>query len=303
MHGPMDSSPEWSDLKILLALARGGSVAGAARELGIDGSTVSRRLAALEDSFGARLIVRGGRELVWTEEGRAALTAAEAMEMAVGAAVASCRETKLQASGAVRISLSPAFVPIVVSKMLPGLREKWPLLKLELSGDFRKVDLSKGEADVAVRMARPREPDLVGRRVFETGWCVFSSVAYAGTRGTPAKLADLKDHYLVLYDESLHGVEALGWMEPHRGADFLRVDNLEIASQLIAAGSGIGLLPAFFEIITPGLLRIFAEPVTSNSGWVVYHETARDKARVRAAVEALVEFFEAHASLFSGHNP
>jgi DNA-binding transcriptional LysR family regulator len=93
----------------------------------------------------------------------------------------------------------------------------------------------------------------------------------------------------------------LRWLETHRGANFLRIDNLEIASQLIAAGGGIGVLPECFEANMPGLLRVFPEPITANTGWVVYHEAAREKARVRAAVDALVEFFEAHTALFSGH--
>ena len=294
-------NPEWTDFKILVALGRGGSVAAAGRELAIDGSTVSRRLSALEESLGARLIVRGGREFAWTAEGRAALAAAETMESAVSMAVRACRDAKLEASGAVRISLSPAFVPIVLSRMLPALRETQPSLKLDFRGDFRQVDLLKGEADIAVRMARPTEAGLIGRRTFEAGWCVFTSVAYAGTRGTPASSAGLAEHQLVLYDETLHGVDPLRWMETHRGANFLRVDNLEIAAQVIAAGGGIGVLPAFFEANLSGLLRVFPEPVTSNTGWIVYHEAARDKARVRAAVDALVEFFEAHAPLFSGH--
>ena len=293
-------SPEWSDFRILIALAHGGSVAGAARELGIDGSTVSRRLSALEDGLGARLIVRGGREFAWTEEGRAALAAAEAMESAVGGAVRACRDAKLEASGAVRISLSPAFVPIVLNRMLPGLRETQPSLRLDIRGDYRQVDLVKGEADIAVRMVRPTETGLVSRRTFEAGWCVYTSINYAGTRGTPANAAGLAEHHLVLFDETMHSVEPLRWMEQHRGANFVRVDNLEIACQLITAGSGIGVLPALFEANTSGLLRVFPEPVTTNTGWVVYHEAARDKARVRAAVNALVEFFEAQTLLFSG---
>ncbi|MEP7049614.1 MAG: LysR family transcriptional regulator [Pseudomonadota bacterium] len=293
-------NPEWSDFKVLCALSRGGSVAGAARELGVDASTVSRRLAALEESLGACLIVRGGREFAWTAEGHAALGAAEAMANAVTAAVNSCREAKLEATGAVRVSLAPAFLPILFSRLLPQLRETQPTLKLDLSGDYRQVDLAKGEADIAVRMVRPSDAGLVARRVFEGGWCVFSSVAYAGTRGLPAALAELAQHQLVLYDKSMHGIEPMRWLEAHRGADFVRCDNLEIVAQLIVAGGGIGVLPAFLEVTTPGLLRVFPEPVTSNTGFVVYQEAARDKARVRAAVEALVAFFYAEQALFSG---
>src|SRR5436189_3806137 len=105
--GRMDATPEWSDFRILLALSRAGSVAGAAKELGVDASTVSRRLTALEEGVGTRLVLRGGRELSWTAEGRAALAGAEAMEATVGEVLRECREAKLQAAGAVRVSVPP----------------------------------------------------------------------------------------------------------------------------------------------------------------------------------------------------
>ncbi len=81
-----------------------------------------------------------------------------------------------------------------------------------------------------MRMARPVEADLVARRAVEVGWCVYSSITYAGTRGTPASFADLAAHRLVLYDEAMHGVEPLRWMEAYRGKDFMRFDNLEIVT-------------------------------------------------------------------------
>jgi DNA-binding transcriptional LysR family regulator len=191
-------------------------------------------------------------------------------------------------------------VPIILGKMLPPLREKQPSLKLDISGDLRKVDLLKGEADIAVRMIRPSETDLVARRCFDCGWFVYTSVTYSGTRGTPASLDELKDHHLVLYDESMHNVEPLRSLEAYRGKDFVRVDNLEIASQLVAAGTGIGVLPAFFTQNVTGLLRVFPQAIASNIGWVVYHESAREKARVRCGVDALVEFFESNAAVFTG---
>jgi DNA-binding transcriptional LysR family regulator len=92
------------------------------------------------------------------------------------------------------------------------------------------------------------------------------------------------------------------WLEEHRGAAkvALRTDNTEVAGQAIASGTGIGVVPWFAESIRPELVRLFPEPVASATGWLVYHETLRDSARVRAALEVLTELFEAHAALFSG---
>ena len=233
-------------------------MASAARELQIDNSTVSRRLAALEDAVGAKLIIRGGREFTWTTEGRTLLAAAEAMGAAASMAARAVRTAKVDEDGAVRVSVSPAFVPILMRLMLPALRDKHPLLSVELSGDIQRVDLAKGEADVAVRMARPSESDLVARRAFDVGWFVCASKAYLDANGRPASHAELAQHRLVLYVEAMHRVAPLRWMEAHRGnaRQVSRVDNLEIACQIIAAGGGIAVLPCFIADAVPSLLRV-----------------------------------------------
>ena len=295
------TDPEWSDFKIILALARGGSVAGAARVMAVDHSTVSRRLAALEDSMGARLIVRGGREFAWTAEGRTLLAAAEAMESAVASASRTVRAAKLEIEGAVRVSCSPGFVPILMQMMLPKVRAQHPLLAIELSGEHRAVDLAKGEADIAVRMSRPAELDLVARQAFECGWCVYASKAYVAARGLPSSVDALPSHSLVLYVEAMHSVAPLRWMEAHRGppTQIARVDNLETASQLMASGGGIGVLPCFVGEPMGELVRVFPVPIGFTTGWIVYHEAMRSSVRVRATVDALAEFFQKEGKFFS----
>jgi DNA-binding transcriptional LysR family regulator len=296
------ADPEWSDFKIILALARGGSVAGAARVMAVDHSTVSRRLAALEDSMGARLIVRGGREFAWTAEGRTLLVAAEAMESAIASAILTVRAAKLEIEGAVRVSCAPGFVPILMQMMLPKVRAKHPLLTIEFSGEHRAVELAKGEADIAVRMSRPAELDLVARQAFECGWCVYASKAYVAARGLPSSVDALPSHSLVLYVEAMHSVAPLRWMEAHRGppTQIARVDNLETASQLMASGGGIGVLPCFVGEPMGELVRVFPVPIGFTTGWIVYHEAMRSSVRVRATVDALVEFFQKEGKFFSG---
>ena len=294
--------PEWSDFKVLLALARAGSVAGAARDLQVDHSTVSRRLAALEDALGAKLLIRGGRDFNWTAEGRTMLAAAEAMQSAAAQATRSVRSAKAEVAGAVRVSLSPGFVPIAMRLMLPALRERHPDLNVQLRGDYQRVDLAKGEADVAVRMTRPSEPDLVGRRAFDCGWCVYASKAYLDTQGRPESHADLARHRLVLYAESMLTIAPLRWLETYKDAatQVSRLDNLEIACQAIAADAGIAVLPCMIGDPVASLERVFSEPVSVNTGWIVYHETLRDAARVRTVVDALLAFFDQNRTIFSG---
>ena len=151
-------------------------------------------------------------------------------------------------------------------------------------------------------MSRPNELDLVARQAFACGWCVYASKAYVAARGLPSSVDALSSHSLVLYVEAMHSVAPLRWMETYRGApaQLARVDNLEIASQLMASGGGIGVLPCFIGAAMAELVRVFPEPIAFNTGWIVYHEAVRDSVRVRAAVDALAEFFIGHGPHFSG---
>ncbi len=293
---------EWSDLKVLLALARAGSVAGAARELQVDHSTISRRLAALEDAVGAKLLIRGGREFALTAQGRAMLEAAEATETATVAALRTVRASKVELSGSVSVSVAPAFVQVLMREMIPALRRAHPQLSVELRGSFLRADLAKGEADIAVRMARPQEPGLVACRAFDAGWCVYAARSYLATRGSPQTFDDLASHDLVLYAENLHAAPPTRWLDPYKSPSHTasRMDSLETACHAAAAGGGMVVLPAFVGDATPELRRVFPDCVTVNTGWVVYHESVRDNSRIRAVADALITFFQSHQSTFSG---
>jgi len=295
------NEPEWSDFKVLTALARGGSVAGAARLLVVDHSTVSRRLSALEDSVGACLVVRGGRELGWTAEGRTLLAAAETVEVTIGQATATVRAAKLGANGCVRLS-SPSGLNGVLARLLLGLRARHPGLSIELGAENRAVDLKRGEADLALRMFRPTEPDLICKVAFELGWGLYASQAYADAHGLPATKDELSGHTLVAYVTALHGVSGPRWLETHRGCATIaiHVDNTEVAANMIASGTGLGVIPCVIAQYRTDLVRVFDEVVATNTGHIVYHETLRDTARVRVAVDALLEMFATHAGDFSG---
>lgn len=295
-------TPEWSDFKVLLALARAGSVAGAARELQVDSSTISRRLAALEEAVGARLLIRGGREFTWRPEGRTLIDAGETMEAAATRALRAVRTAKSEVSDTVRVSVAPGFVPVLVRHVLPALREAHPSLRIELDGGFERVDLARGDADIALRMARPDEPGLVACHVLDCGWCAYAAASYLEAQGRPATFDELPQHELVLYIEALHRVPPLRWMEAYRGTarELLRVDNLEIACQTISAGGGIAVLPCFIADAVPELRRVFPDCVAVNPGWVVYHEAAGDTSRVRVVADALKDFFRSHEVMFSG---
>ena len=292
---------EWSDFRIILALSRGGSIAGAARILGVDSSTASRRLAAAEEALGGCLVLRGGREFRFTSEGMIALQAAEAMEASILSAAAAIKSAKQSIEGVVRISCVGSVFHMLIP-MFDGLREKYPKLRVEVNDADHIVNLAKGEADIAVRMLRPTEPDLVVRNAFDFGWAVFASKTYAERHDLPTRQEELCRHHLILYSQERLHHPGFRWMEQFysEGGKATRVSNTSVALRSIQAGVGIGLLPLYEGGSELGLVRVFPDVVHSQTAWLAYHESNRNTARLRVVVDAMIEFFASHADHFMG---
>lgn len=286
------ADPEWSDFKVVLALGRSGSVAGAARILGVDASTVSRRLAAAETAMGAVLIVRGGREFAFTAEGTATLIAAEAMETAVSVASASVRAAKTALEGIVKIACPPSAIYFLMP-FQEIVAKRYPGLGVELVSGRLPVDLAKGEADIAVRNARPTDLDLVIRHSFEWGSCVYAAQSYLDAHGRPASHADVAHHKLVRYGQLFLHYPAIAWIEQFAdpAEPAIRSDSIDMARSLIVAGAGIGCLFCTVGDVTPGIVRVFEEPIDQTNCWIVYHESSRGSARIKAVLDLLIEYY------------
>ena len=294
---------EWSDFKIVLALGRGASVAGAARILGVDGSTVSRRLAAAEEAFGAVLIVRGGTKFSFTAEGKAALAAAETMEAAVIAAAAAVRTSKTELQGIVKISCAPSSVHFLLP--FPKLvAERHPGLDIELISARTVIDLAKGDADIAMRAVRPTDLDVIVRHNFEWGSCAYAAITYLKEHGQPTTFEDLSRHKLVRYDDSFLRASFAKWIEPYVSTTTsnMRVDSIDMAHNMIAAGRGIGMLFCCNGDADPRLARVFPEPIDMMQGWIVYHESSRGSARIKTVAELLIEYVVERRHMLSGRS-
>jgi len=295
------TEPEWSDLKVLLALGRAGSVAGAARILGVDGSTVSRRLAAAEKALGTALIVRGGRTFAFTKEGRVVLDAAETMDVAVAAAAASVRASRADLEGVVRLALFPSMAqilqpfPELVAKIHPGLR-------VELQAGRGAADLAKGRADIAVRVNRDLPPDLVMRHTFDLGLALYGSTRYLDGAGRPIRAEDLRQHKLVLFTDDFLSYPFAAWIEQYADTSLpvMRVDSVEMARSMIAADEGIGVLWCCHGDSLVALERVLPDPISTTPVSVVYHRTLRGSTRVKAVAEILIAHLIEHRDLLSG---
>ena len=295
--------PDWSDFRVLIALSEAGSVAGAARLLDVDGSTVSRRLAALEEALGVMLIIRGGRDFVITPDGRNALVAAHEMADAITRAANTIRASKQEIAGVVRLSCFAACTA-ALADLAPMVKERRPELDLKILVSNRPADLMRGEADIGLRLFRPVESDLVLKQTSDCGWGIYAAKSYIAARGLPSSAEELPDHQLILYSKILSHLPGPKWLDLHAGgfASHIRVDSSTDVTDLLASGAGIGVTTCLQGDANPSLARVFPEPVAFQSCYIVYHESLRSSARVRAMVDLLAEFMKSREAQFSGRH-
>lgn len=287
----MPAEPDWNDFRVILALGRAGSVAGAARSLWVDPSTVSRRLATAEAAFGAVLVVREAREFSLTREGKSAFAAAEAMEAAADRARAEVRDAREALEGVVRIACPPLAIRYLED--FPGtVALRHPDLGVELLSGRAPVNLAKGEADISIRAVRPTDMDLAVAHSFGLGSGVFAAKTYIEAHGRPATLADIPGHALVQYAEAFLHMPPFAWIEQFAGTGKpgIRVDNIDMAQHRIAGGQGIGVLYCIAGDADDRLVRLFDEPIDVIDMNIVYHQSMRGSVRLRAVLDMLIAF-------------
>jgi molybdate transport repressor ModE-like protein len=170
----MASPPEWSDLRVLLALSRAGSMVAAAEKLGVEHTTVSRRISALEKALDVRLVGRSRTGVTFTDAGREAVRAAEEMERAHEALERRLARGVESPSGSVRVTMTDGFTPMVL-RLLPAISAAHPDLEVQVQTTPAVLRIEKGEADIGIRLVKPTAPSLVSRAIAEVGWSLFSS--------------------------------------------------------------------------------------------------------------------------------
>jgi DNA-binding transcriptional LysR family regulator len=284
----------WDDLRIFLAVHRARSHAGAARALQTAATTVGRRLAAMEAEVGARLFTRTPEGLAPSAAARRLLPHAERVEVEVLEAERALAGADARVTGTVRVTSGDGFATLVLAPALPAFLEKHPGLTLEIRADVRSLDLTRGEADIAIRLYRPRERSLVARRLGLEHTALFAAPAYLARRGTPRTARDLARHDLILYDEHLDDMRSQAWLlRVAAGARIaVRANSTAVMHAACAAGAGIALraLPEVgrdprFAPVLPALRPAPFEV------WAVTHPDLRSAARVAAVLrwlEALV---------------
>ena len=281
------STSSWDDLRVALAVARRTSHGGAARDLGVDPTTVGRRVAALEAALGARLFDRTPAGLLPTAAGDKLLARAERVEAEILAAERELGGTDARLAGPVRITAGDGVVHHALLPALVELRRSHPGVTVELRADTRPLDLSRREADVAIRLSRPKEPALIARRLGVMHLALYASRGYLARRGMPRSTAELAAHDFVGFDASLDDLPQLRWLRHKVRAPRWVVRATTTTAQVLGAAHGLGvaLLPCFIAPAEPRLEMVLpALRPPPREVWIVVHEQLRTSARVAAVI-------------------
>jgi DNA-binding transcriptional LysR family regulator len=277
----------WDDLRVFLTVHRQGSHKRASRILGVDPTTVSRRITALERALGTKLFARTPERLQATASGLKLVSHAEKMETVALEAQRDVEAADARLEGSVRITATDGLVHYVLLPALAELRQEHPSLSVDLRVDNRVFDLSRREADVAVRLIRPKEPALFARRLGEIRWSLFASAGYIARRGTPRNLSALAAHDFIGFDESLDETPQNRWLRQAVAHPRYVLRATTTTAQVVACaeGHGIALLPLFITSRESRLERLLPRLMgPSRDVYAVTHAATRSNARVAASV-------------------
>ncbi len=287
----------WDDLRYFLHALRAGSLAGAARALRVQHTTVGRRLTALEQALGAPLVLRSSEGLQPTRLGEELVPFAEQIDKVV----AELRERLLAQAARVRLAVPSGFAALF-TPWLPSLRRDHPELSLELVSGARRVDLAKGEADLALRHGTTDDADVVAKRLGVSGWSLYAAESYLTRRGTPDEPTKLTGHEIIGYDVSLATMPAARWVEACGAVIVMR--SREMTDMLAAALSGVGLavLPCMLGDAEAGLRRLIPELVATRDLWLVYRRELRTSDKLRAVIRLVTTVVQGNAERISGRS-
>lgn len=290
----------WDDVRIFLAVARSGQILGAARRLGLNHATVSRRVAALEESLRTKLFRRltTGSEL--TEAGQRFLTVAERMEADMIAARAEIAGEGDEVSGTVRIGAPDGFGVGFLAPRLGPLMEKHRDLDIQLVPVPRSFSLSRREADIAITVERPTEGRLFAAKLVDYSLGLYAARSYLEARGMPASAAELARHDLVGYVPDLAispGLDYAAEFWTDWSARF-QISSAMGQTEAVRAGAGIGILHTFLARAHPELVAVPAASPIRRAYWLVYHETVRPLRRIQAVAAFIAGLVEKERQIF-----
>ena len=280
---------QWDDVRFFLAISRSRTLSGAARALRVDHATVGRRLEAFEGQLGSKLFDRTPEGLAITAAGQAILGQCEVMESAASSVDRLVAGHDARLSGLVKVATTEGLAHMVIVPALALVANHHPQLQVEVIADPRRLDIARRQADIAVRVGRPTDPDLVCRKLGDLGLARYASRAYLTAHDVPEPKQGWAGHTSVSY------LGAPSWFsEMLAGTRVVLFSNSPfVQMRAIADGIGIGVAPCCFADDHPELQRLSpAEPTELRPVWMIIHRDLRRVARIRLVANAIVEAFE-----------
>jgi DNA-binding transcriptional LysR family regulator len=295
---------DWNDLRYFLAVARTGSTLAASRALKVNQTTVARRIGALERAIGMKLFDKRQSGYALTETGMELRTTAEQVEIEATAFAEQANAMGRRTSGVIRVTTNEGLANIVMAPVLSAFRKLHPAVRVDLIVDERRLDLARGEADVALRTgARPTESGIVGRRLMSMAWAAYCSRDYAKRRGCPKSVDMLNRHAVIGADGPIAALPGWTWLQTvaPEAEIAVRTSSLTNLISAVKAGLGITVLPCVLVESETDLVRCMA-PISGVQSdlWLVTREDARDIRRVRAFVDFLAARVAAMRPLLAG---
>ena len=289
---------DWSDLRVFLTVAVSGSFTAAAKAAHLDQTTVGRRIASLETTLGTKLFRRGRDGLTLTAEGNEVLRRAREMEESALALERRVGGLDGAAQGPVRVATIDTFGSSFLAPRMPEFRRKHPGIELTLVTGKRVASLTRREADVAVRLEKPAQADLVVRKLGTYAFALYASPSYLAKR--PAARADLATHDVLGFNEEASFPEAV-WLSARARRYALRTNSFAVLERAAIADAGVAVLPCFLADGRHDLVRLDPnEDVTARNLWVVVHHELAKQTRVRAVVDFVARQFASSRDAFAG---
>ncbi|PTW59127.1 LysR family transcriptional regulator [Breoghania corrubedonensis] len=281
---------DWDKLRIFHAAAQAGSFTHAGDMLHMSQSAVSRQVSALEQELHVSLFHRHARGLLLTEQGEMLYRTAQDVLRKLEAVQSRLTDTKGKPSGLLRITTTVGLGSTWLTSRLNDFVDLYPDVHLELLLTDDELDLSMREADVAIRLRQPVQPDLIQRKLFTVHFHLYASPTYLKRFGSPVTERDLENHRLIsfgekapLYLRDMNWLETAGMPEGQRRRAALRVNNVVAIKRAVQRGIGIALLPDYLIDTDSGLVQLIAgADVPSFDTYFVYPSELKNTARITA---------------------
>ena len=278
---------DWDKLRVFHAVAEAGSFTHAGESLNLSQSAVSRQISALEENLQVPLFHRHARGLILTEQGESLNRTVREVFAKLAMTEALLTESKEKPAGRLKVTTTVGFGSSWLAPRLQRFLDMYPDVSMTLLLDDADLDLAMREADVAIRMHPPKQPDLVQRHLMQIHWVVVAHPDYLGRAGTPTRPEELDDHKLILFGDYHPPVPDINWLaeagrragSPRRA--LLEVNSLHAMAMAIRSGVGVGVLPDWMTGELDGLVRLLPEVKAPKVDvFFVYPEELRNSKRV-----------------------